>query len=86
MSKRILSQVQWRLDTHHSAGEHSARRTVFGPNYADLFGRGEGDEDQLSAQNTSLAGQHLQHRKLRILAKGPALKRFADSKLGRVLA
>ena len=41
---------------------------VFGSNPADFFGWGNGDEDLLLAQDTSLAGQFVQQWKLRMRA------------------
>ena len=59
---------------------------VFGSNPVDLFGWEGGDEDMLFAQDTSLAGQFVNQRKLRMRAQEATLKEIANSKLRRLLA
>ena len=56
-SGRILSEVQWCLNTMLSAGGFSAYQMVFGSNPVDSFGWDDGDEDLLFARDSSLAGQ-----------------------------
>ena len=45
--EQISAEVQWRLNTLISSSEYSANRLVFGSNPADLFGRGDKDDDLL---------------------------------------
>ena len=59
-SKQILSEVQWCLNTLPSYSGYSAYQLVFGSNPANLFGRGDADEDLLFTQDTSLSGQLVQ--------------------------
>ena len=53
---------------------------------ADLFARVGQDEDLIFAQDTSLASQFVQQRKLRMRAQEGTLKEIADSKQRRLLA
>ena len=53
---------------------------------SDFFGLGDGDEDLLFAQDTSLAGQFVQPWKLRTRAQEATLKEAADGKIRRLLA
>ena len=69
-----------------SASGFSAYQMAFGPNPVDFFGWGDGDEDLLFAQDTSLAGQSVQQRKLRMRGQEATLKEVANSKLRRLLA
>ena len=59
-SKQIPSGVQWCLITLIPAGGYSACQMVFGSNPVDLFGRDDGDEDLLFAQDTYPSGQFVQ--------------------------
>ena len=69
-----------------SASGFSAYQMVFGSNPVDLFGWDDGDEDLLSAQDTSLAGQFVNHWKLRMRAQEATMREVANSKLRRILA
>ena len=80
---RILVEMRWRLNSLISAGGFSAYQMVLGPNPTDLFGWEVSDEDLMFARDTSLAGQFVQQRKLRLRAQEPALKGVANSKLRR---
>ena len=51
----------------------------------DLFGWEGADADLMFAQDTSLAGQFVQQRKLRMRAQEAALQEVAKSKLRRLL-
>ena len=82
----ILAGAQWRVDTVLSASGFSAYQMVFGPSPVDLFGWTDGAVDMLFAQDTSLAGQCANRRKLRMRAQEATLKEIANSKLRRPLA
>ena len=43
VGKQILAEAQWSWDTLISGGGYSAYQLVFGPNLADLYGRGDED-------------------------------------------
>ena len=58
--KKILSEVQWRLNTMLSASGFPAYQMLFGSNPADFFGWEDGDEDSLFAQDTFTSGQFAQ--------------------------
>ena len=58
---------------------------VFGANPVDLFGRDDGDEDVLFAQNASLSGKFAQQWELRAMALEAATKKVANSQLRRLL-
>ena len=52
----------------------------------DLFGWKDNNEDSTSARDTSLSGQVAQQWKLRMMARGTAVKEIAISRLRRLLA
>ena len=80
-SKPIPSEVQWRLNALLPASGYSAYQPVCGPNPADLFRVGGGDEDLLFARDTSLSGQLVQQWKWRAMAQEAGWKKVAKSKL-----
>ena len=84
--RQLISDVQFCLDTMLSTDGFSANQLVFGSNPADNFGWGAGDEDLLLAQDSSLPGQFVAQRELRMMAQEAALKEIANSKLRRILA
>ena len=59
---------------------------IFRSDPADLFGWDDKDEDLMFTQDTSLSGQFVQQRHLRIRAQEAALQEVANSKLRRLLA
>ena len=68
-----------------SASGFPAYQMVFGSNPTDLFGWEVTESNLMFAQDTSLAGQFAQQRKLRMRARGAALKQVGNGKLRRLL-
>ena len=83
---RILSEVQWCLNSAISAGSFAAYQMVFGPSPAELFRWEGGDGDLMFTQDTFSAGQFVQQWKLRVRGQEAALKEVAGSKLRRLVA
>ena len=84
--RQLISEAQFRLNATQSANGFSAYQMVFRSIPADNFGWGDEDADLLFERDTSLSGQFVARRKLRMMAREAALKEIANSKLRRILA
>ena len=76
-----VSRARWRLNFLLSAISYAACQFVSGPNLADLFGRGDGDEDLLFVQEARVPGQFARQWESRMMARAGALKEAANSEL-----
>ena len=76
--RRLISEVQFCLNTMPSTNGFSACHLVFGSNPADNFGWGDEDEDLLFAQDASLPEQFVAKWKLCMMAQEAALKEIAQ--------
>ena len=84
--RQLISDVQFCLGAMLSTTGLSAYHPEFGSNPADNFGRGDGDENLLFAQDASLSGQFVAQRGLRIVAQKAALTEIANSEMRGILA
>ena len=69
-----------------SASGVSAYQIALGSNPADLFGREDGGEDMMFAQDTALAGQFVNQWKIRAEAQEATRAVIANNKLRWLLA
>ena len=84
--EQILPMAQWGLNALAPGWGFSAYQMVSGSNPADLVGWEDKDEDLAAARATSFSGQFAQRWKLRMTARGAALKGIVNSRLRRLLA
>ena len=80
--KRILAEVQWRLNALISGGWYSAFQSVSGSTPVGLFWWGDKDEDPLLSRGASLSGQFVQRWELRMMSQEAALKEVAAASVG----